>query len=243
MTSGGCWVPGRRAPVRRPGPGRRSRRIHCERCTFQIWDAKLTQDERRARWRESKQNRRRSAIYSVPADGSREPQVLTDVARSSNAPRWRPDGKALEKGFYFEPTIFARVEPGFRVEQEEIFGPVLSVVRVSTPEEAFRVNNGVKYGLSSSLYTRDVNVAFRALNDLDNGITYINAPTIGAEAHLPFGGNGKSGNGSRQSGIWVLDQFTRWQSMNWDYAGKLQKAQMDVVEIQAQEDFRLEEVG
>src|SRR6476469_4244984 len=100
----------------------------------------------------------------------------------------RPDDRALANGFFFEPTIFARVEPGSRLEQEEIFGPVLSVIRVATPDEAFAVNNDVKYGLSSSVYTRDVNVAYRALVELDNGITYVNAPTIGAEAHLPFGG-------------------------------------------------------
>src|SRR5687768_12677761 len=100
----------------------------------------------------------------------------------------RGQGKGLGSGNFFEPTIFARVEAGMRLEQEEIFGPVLSVVRVSSADEAFAVNNDVKYGLSSSIYTSNVNVAFRALNELDNGITYVNAPTIGAEAHLPFGG-------------------------------------------------------
>src|SRR5690606_6629342 len=98
----------------------------------------------------------------------------------------RPDDKSLSRGYYYLPTIFARVEAGSRLEQEEIFGPVLSVVRVENAEEAFEVNNGVKYGLSSSLYTSNVNLAFSALERLDNGITYVNAPTIGAEAHLPF---------------------------------------------------------
>src|SRR5215212_290314 len=100
----------------------------------------------------------------------------------------RATGDDLEAGNFYEPTIFARVEAGQRLEQEEIFGPVLSVIRVSDADEAFRVNNDVKYGLSSSIYTSNVNVAFRAMNELDNGITYVNAPTIGAEAHLPFGG-------------------------------------------------------
>ena len=108
----------------------------------------------------------------------------------------RPKAKELQAGYFHEPTIFARVEPNHRIAQEEIFGPVLSVIRVSTADEAFAVNNGVKYGLSSSVYTRDVNLAFRALNELDNGITYINAPTIGAEAHLPFGGVKQTGNGA-----------------------------------------------
>jgi len=112
----------------------------------------------------------------------------------------RATGGDLDRGFYFEPTIFARVTHGMRIEQEEIFGPVLSVVRVRTVDEAFAINNGVKYGLSSSVYTRDVNVAFRAQTELDTGITYVNAPTIGAEAHLPFGGVKQTGNGHREGG-------------------------------------------
>jgi acyl-CoA reductase-like NAD-dependent aldehyde dehydrogenase len=139
----------------------------------------------------------------------------------------RAEGKGLEKGFFFEPTIFARVEKGYRLEQEEIFGPVLSVVRVSTPEEAFAVNNGVKYGLSSSLYTRDVNVAFRALTDLDNGITYINAPTIGAEAHLPFGGVKQTGNGHREGGWEVYEFYSETKVGYVDFSGTLQRAQID----------------
>ncbi len=105
----------------------------------------------------------------------------------------RATGGVLAKGFFFEPTIFTNVKAGSRLEQEEIFGPVLSVIRVKDADEAFRVNNGVKYGLSSSLYTQDVNLAFRAMQELDNGITYVNAPTIGAEAHLPFGGVKQTG--------------------------------------------------
>ena len=139
----------------------------------------------------------------------------------------RPDGKGLEKGFFFEPTIFARVAPGMRLEQEEIFGPVLSVLRVRTPEEAFRINNDVKYGLSSSIYTRDVNVSFRALNELDNGITYVNAPTIGAEAHLPFGGVKQTGNGHREGGWEVYEFYSETKVGYLDYSGRLQRAQID----------------
>src|SRR5687768_16029145 len=139
----------------------------------------------------------------------------------------RATGKGLEKGYFFEPTIFARVEQGMRVEQEEIFGPVLSVLRVDSPDEAFRINNGVKYGLSSSLYTRDVSVAFRALSELDNGITYINAPTIGAEAHLPFGGVKQTGNGHREGGWEVYEFYSETKVGYVDFSGTLQRAQID----------------
>ncbi|MEJ7809381.1 MAG: aldehyde dehydrogenase family protein [Gemmatimonadaceae bacterium] len=139
----------------------------------------------------------------------------------------RPEGKGLDKGHFYEPTIFARVQPGSRIEQEEIFGPVLSVVRVRNAEEAFAVNNGVKYGLSSSLYTRDVQTAFRALNDLDNGITYINAPTIGAEAHLPFGGVKQTGNGHREGGWEVYEFYSETKVGYIDFSGSLQRAQID----------------
>jgi acyl-CoA reductase-like NAD-dependent aldehyde dehydrogenase len=139
----------------------------------------------------------------------------------------RPESSALKNGFFFEPTIFARVEAGMRIEQEEIFGPVLSVIRVDDAEEAFRVNNGVKYGLSSSLYTRDVNLAFRAFNELDNGITYINAPTIGAEAHLPFGGVKQTGNGHREGGWEVYEFYSETKVGYCDFSGVLQRAQID----------------
>lgn len=133
----------------------------------------------------------------------------------------------LGRGNFFEPTIFARVEPGSRLEQEEIFGPVLSVVRVSTADEAFAVNNDVKYGLSSSIYTRDVNTAFRALSELDNGITYVNAPTIGAEAHLPFGGVKQTGNGHREGGWQVYEFYSETKVGYADFSGTLQRAQID----------------
>ena len=139
----------------------------------------------------------------------------------------RGQGRGLERGHFFEPTIFARVAAGSRLEQEEIFGPVLSVIRVSTPEEAFAVNNGVQYGLSSSLYTRDVSLAFRAMEELDNGITYVNAPTIGAEAHLPFGGVKATGNGHREGGWEVYEFYSETKVGYVDYSGTLQRAQID----------------
>jgi alpha-ketoglutaric semialdehyde dehydrogenase len=139
----------------------------------------------------------------------------------------RAEHGRLAKGYFYEPTIFSRVQPGSRLEQEEIFGPVLSVVRVDSPEEAFRVNNDVKYGLSSSLYTRSVELAFRALSELDNGITYINAPTIGAEAHLPFGGVKATGNGHREGGWEVYEFFSETKVGYVDFSGRLQRAQID----------------
>jgi aldehyde dehydrogenase (NAD+) len=139
----------------------------------------------------------------------------------------RPSGARTGKGWFFEPTIFAGVKPGSRLEQEEIFGPVLSVVRFGTFDEAVRINNGVRYGLSSSLYTRDVNNAYRAMADLDNGITYVNAPTIGAEAHMPFGGVKQTGNGHREGGWEVYEFYSETKVCYADYSGRLQRAQID----------------
>ncbi len=139
----------------------------------------------------------------------------------------RGTGGGLDNGNFFMPSIFARVEAGQRLDQEEIFGPVLSVIRVSSADEAFAVNNGVKYGLSSSIYTTNVNVAFRALNELDNGITYVNAPTIGAEAHLPFGGVKQTGNGHREGGWQVYEFFSETKVGYADFSGTLQRAQID----------------
>jgi acyl-CoA reductase-like NAD-dependent aldehyde dehydrogenase len=139
----------------------------------------------------------------------------------------RATGAGLENGYFYKPTIFTNVAPNSRLEQEEIFGPVLSVVRVKTADEAFAVNNDVKYGLSSSLYTRDVNLAFRALNELDNGITYVNAPTIGAEAHLPFGGVKQTGNGHREGGWEVYEFYSETKVGYVDFSGRLQRAQID----------------
>jgi alpha-ketoglutaric semialdehyde dehydrogenase len=133
----------------------------------------------------------------------------------------------LDKGSFYRPTIFGRVDPGMRIAQEEIFGPTTALIRVKDVDEAIRVSNGIKYGLSSSIFTRDVNKAFRAMRDLEAGITYINAGTIGAEVHLPFGGTKDTGNGHREAGQAALDVFTEWKSIYVDYSGKLQKAQID----------------
>ena len=133
----------------------------------------------------------------------------------------------LDKGFFYRPTIFGDVDPQMRVAQEEIFGPTTALIRVRDLDDAVRVSNGVKFGLSSSIFTRDVNKAFRAMRDLEAGITYINAGTIGAEVHLPFGGTKDTGNGHREAGQAALDVFTEWKSIYVDYSGKLQKAQID----------------
>lgn len=139
----------------------------------------------------------------------------------------QPEGGDFSHGYFYEPTIFSRVEPDHRIAREEIFGPVLSVIRVGSPEEAFRVNNDVKYGLSSSVYTSNVNVAFRAIDQLDNGITYINAPTIGAEAHMPFGGVKQTGNGHREGGWEVYEFYSETKVAYVDFSGSLQRAQID----------------
>jgi aldehyde dehydrogenase (NAD+) len=137
---------------------------------------------------------------------------------------------ALGKGHFFAPTIFAGVKPGSRLEQEEIFGPLLSVIRVEDAAAAFAVNNDVRYGLSSSLYTTNVHLAFRAMSELDNGITYVNAPTIGAEAHLPFGGVKQTGNGHREGGWEVYEFYSETKVCYVDYSGSLQRAQIDTYE-------------
>ncbi len=137
----------------------------------------------------------------------------------------REDG--LADGSFYRPTIFGEVEPGMRIAQEEIFGPTTALLRVRDFEGAVRAANGIRYGLSSSIYTRDVNLAFRAMRDLATGITYVNAGTIGAEVHLPFGGTKETGNGHREAGQAALDVFTEWKSLYVDYSGRLQKAQID----------------
>jgi aldehyde dehydrogenase (NAD+) len=143
----------------------------------------------------------------------------------------RPRGAKYARGHFYKPTIFANVKAGSRLEQEEIFGPVLSVVKVGSYEEAAAVNNGVRYGLSSSIYTSNVDVAFRAMRDLDNGITYVNAPTIGAEAHMPFGGVKATGNGHREGGWEVYEFYSETKVCYVDYSGRLQRAQLDTYDI------------
>ncbi len=142
-------------------------------------------------------------------------------------------------GAYAHPTVVTGVRPEDALYRNETFGPLVPVMRFSTFDEAVELANGHGYGLSSAIYTTNPTSAFRFRQRVSAGMLSVNNSTSGAEAHLPFGGNGKSGNGSRQSGVWVLDQFTRWQSMNWDYAGKLQRAQMDVEESTADLGFRL----
>jgi aldehyde dehydrogenase (NAD+) len=138
---------------------------------------------------------------------------------------------AYNKGFFIEPTVFINVRPKMRIAQEEIFGPVTCVIPFSTLDEAIDIVNDVQYGLSSAIYTQDVNRAFYAMQELYTGICYVNSATIGAEVHLPFGGTKGTGNGHREAGTQVLDIFTEWKSLYIDYSGKLQKAQIDLVDI------------
>jgi acyl-CoA reductase-like NAD-dependent aldehyde dehydrogenase len=139
----------------------------------------------------------------------------------------------LDKGFFYRPTIFGDVDPEMRIAQEEIFGPTTALIRATDIDEAIRAANSVAFGLSSSIFTRDVNKAFRAMRDLNTGITYINAGTTGAEVHLPFGGTKATGNGHREAGQAALDFYTEWKSIYVDYSGKLQRAQIDEFESPA----------
>jgi aldehyde dehydrogenase (NAD+) len=142
----------------------------------------------------------------------------------------RLDQGEYQYGWFMEPTVFTDVDPTMRIAQEEIFGPVVSIIPCDDLEDAIGIANGIEYGLSSALYTKDVNKAFSAIRDLDAGITYINAPTIGAEVHLPFGGTKATGNGHREGGIGAIDFYTEWKSVYVDYSDKLQKAQIDRAE-------------
>jgi alpha-ketoglutaric semialdehyde dehydrogenase len=135
------------------------------------------------------------------------------------------------KGFFHEPTVFADVSPEMRIAQEEIFGPVVSVMRCRSVEEAVTIANSVQYGLSASIYTQDVNRAFSVMRDVYTGIFYVNAPTIGAEVHLPFGGTKATGNGHREAGTAALDVFSEWKSVYVDFSGKLQRAQIDTADL------------
>ncbi len=130
-------------------------------------------------------------------------------------------------GYFLEPTVFVDVDPKMRIAQEEIFGPVVSIIPCENLEDAIGIANGIAYGLSSALYTKDVNKAFSAIRDLDAGITYINAPTIGAEVHLPFGGVKATGNGHREGGIGAIDFYSEWKAIYVDYSDRLQRAQID----------------
>jgi alpha-ketoglutaric semialdehyde dehydrogenase len=154
-----------------------------------------------------------------------------EVGRSEGA-KLKCGGNKLTKGeyangYFMEPTVFIDVDPKMRIAQDEIFGPVVSIIPCDNLEHAIEIANNIEYGLSSALYTKDVNKAFSALRDLHAGITYINAPTIGAEVHLPFGGVKATGNGHREGGIGAIDFYTEWKSVYLDYSDRLQKAQID----------------
>jgi alpha-ketoglutaric semialdehyde dehydrogenase len=151
----------------------------------------------------------------------------TEIGRGEGAKLLTGGERVEGHGFYYRPTVFADVEPGMRIAQEEIFGPTTALIPVDSFEDAVRAANSVRYGLSSSIFTRDVNKAFTAMRDLQTGITYINAGTTGAEVHLPFGGMKQTGNGHREAGQAALDVFTEWKSVYVDYSGKLQRAQID----------------
>jgi aldehyde dehydrogenase (NAD+) len=139
----------------------------------------------------------------------------------------RISGSERGHGFYYEPTVFGDVSPGMRVAREEIFGPVVSLLRVASLDEAIEVGNSVEYGLSASIYTRDISKAFRAMQEMVTGLFYVNAPTIGAETHLPFGGAKGTGNGHREAGVQALEVFGEWKSIYIDWSGGLQRAQID----------------
>jgi alpha-ketoglutaric semialdehyde dehydrogenase len=165
-----------------------------------------------------------------------ENQLKTDLSYveigKAEGARLKCGGNRLDKGdyqygYFMEPTVFVDVTPKMRIAQEEIFGPVVSIIACDDLEDAIEIANGVDYGLSSALYTKDVNRAFMAMRDLDAGITYINAPTIGAEVHLPFGGVKQTGNGHREGGLGAIDFFSEWKSIYVDYSDRLQKAQID----------------
>ncbi|MBK9312925.1 MAG: aldehyde dehydrogenase family protein [Acidobacteria bacterium] len=156
-----------------------------------------------------------------------------DIGKKADGAKLHHGGKRLtggdyKHGYFIEPTIFTDVDPNMRIAQEEIFGPVLSIIPCKNLDEAIEIGNGVKYGLSSSIYTQDVNRAFTAMERMNTGIFYVNASTIGAEVHLPFGGTKATGNGHREGAMASsLDIFSEWKSIYVDYSGKLQKAQID----------------
>lgn len=157
---------------------------------------------------------------------------------NGQAPRTGFQGNP-EEGLFYHPVLLDGVRPDDSVFLNETFGPIVGVTTYDTLDEAIEIGNKPGYGLSGAVYTTDPATAFRFRQGTSAGMVSVNNSTSGAEAHLPFGGNGRSGNGSRQSGMWVLDQFTRWQSLNWDFSGKLQKAQMDVDTVEPEMDYRL----
>ena len=144
--------------------------------------------------------------------------------------RWKIDPHKLPPGSeirFHEPTVFVDCDPAMRICQEEIFGPVVALIPFESLDEAFEIANGVNYGLSASIFIRNVNHSFRALRDLEAGIVYVNAPTIGAEVHLPFGGIKNTGNGHREAGLTAIDFYSDWKTLYIDYSDRLQRAQID----------------
>jgi aldehyde dehydrogenase (NAD+) len=141
----------------------------------------------------------------------------------------RAESAGLGRGWFHEPTVFADTDPKMTIAQEEIFGPVVAMIPFSSLDEAIEIANGVKYGLSASIYTRNVNQAYRAMRDLETGIVYVNAPTIGAEIQLPFGGTKSTGNGHREAGTAAIDFYSEWKTLYVDYSDRLQRAQIDTV--------------
>ncbi|HVG38266.1 MAG TPA: aldehyde dehydrogenase family protein, partial [Pyrinomonadaceae bacterium] len=168
----------------------------------------------------------------INADAVNKIMGYIEVGQREDGAKLAAGGARLTKGehahgYFIEPTVFTKVEPGMRIAQEEIFGPVTACLPADSLEDAVRIANGVRYGLSASIYTADVNRAFHAMNELYTGIFYVKSSTIGAEVHLPFGGTKGTGNGHREAGTQVLDIFTEWKSIYVDYRGKLQRAQID----------------
>jgi acyl-CoA reductase-like NAD-dependent aldehyde dehydrogenase len=141
----------------------------------------------------------------------------------------RLTGGEYDCGFFYAPTVFGDCDPSMRISQEEIFGPVVSLIPADNLDQAIEIGNGVVYGLSSAIYTQDVNKAFRAMRDMETGIVYVNASTIGAETHLPFGGTKQTGNGRREAAVAAIDFYSEWKTLYIDYSGRLQRAQIDTV--------------
>ncbi len=172
----------------------------------------------------------------INADAVDKIMGYIQVGRNEDGATLACGGKRLTRGdyangYFIEPTVFTDVAEDMRIAQEEIFGPVTTVIPANSIEDAIRIANGVRYGLSAAIYTQNVNQAFRAMNEVYTGIFYVNASTIGAEVHLPFGGTKATGNGHREAGTQVLDIFSEWKSVYVDFSGKLQRAQIDTVEL------------
>jgi acyl-CoA reductase-like NAD-dependent aldehyde dehydrogenase len=171
----------------------------------------------------------------INADAVEKIMSYINIGRNEDGATLACGGKRLTRGdyangYYIEPTVFSDATADMRISQEEIFGPVTTVIPANSLDDAVQIANGVRYGLSAAIYTQNVNRAFRAMNDLYTGIFYVNASTIGAEVHLPFGGTKATGNGHREAGTQVLDIFSEWKSIYVDFSGKLQRAQIDTVE-------------